>query len=1175
MKTLRNRTLLLAAAACALLACEPDVGTTTQGASAACADDQVLWTFDDTAPSGNNAWSQAATADASVPVLKRNVVTGVSRFVCRFGKRDANGLITSIENGGNDFIRATANCRDLTTCVLPTNCIADSIRVLNPALYAQKVKEQIGTDLLWTCSDGKAYATDIDKTLAIIGCPQPSAPATAATARTACVPRVCNGSMRRDENMNCVQDLTRPVIRENQLRLLPLSLRPRYLPFKTSTSASGAAVHASSGYAVDSAALDRRLDKDQLYHVTGGLQYVGVAPPAHARAALWLTEVHDDAVDGGVTGFSRPRSESFRCLVKTFDVGVRSADGGTVAAGLNTARFEEDLVIPPDCFNEAIAYEQQDPYLPLSVAKPPRKSVAELRFHVSFDLEDTTHFVPTGKTQAEACGADPMEFFYVPEKKTYDFRAYYLQREVKPQDSFRESPRPGLAAVVRTSFDGFFEGKDDWVRYPADRIEMGLSEVRVERPAVTIRVNSTATQTISVSGDWYIALDSNEAFAQVLSRHYKPKLRVYLVPRTASGGYVEPRGAEGFPTIGAIDLPGAGADGRPGVDPLGVTVNGRFIVDSNLKQKFLSPDSMLYVDSGQRTFEVLGCFEATAGDYWITPEYWRTDVNYDFGFLGVTAGNDADTAKAFRPAGFPSPGRGCRWSKVPLVVTIDKSIGAVQPIGDELWQGQASNQASGNSSVKQSNDNDVDRTCQPAAGGGERCEQGSGAGQKGQGDYGKSYYATSTSSVYAPGSLRTGANGMPDDDSASSGGAEVLGYQVLDPQADEDTEQWQANPANKTQKVTLTITPPWDAIWSAIQQANQGNTNPEWVVGRYAGLMGLGVGWGYKQPVGSFGLVTFTVSVGFSLALVTSVTHSTEPDGKYQCIVPAPTDGSQPKPCVQLGDQDRGFADAVKDCGTRGARLAELSTLSESALVENLLSGVGAPASPMWVGAQQFDEFNPSFCAFSWDESRCKPKHKTGYRWLSNDDTFVSAVGGAQGTIDASRVFFSGGVRGGLLPRAPNKAGVLLSANGSVSSEPITRPHPYACVYDAARSDTAITVSAAIELGFAAGVGVEWCYPTDELGICLAGTLNLVAMKVAPTVETTFHHLTDHQGRKARRDNTNLYAEWGITLLEGAVEAKFKALIFEFSVTLLEFSGFKVAGGRLYDFNFPSMERFR
>ena len=82
-------------------------------------------------------------------------------------------------------------------------------------------------------------------------------------------------------------------------------------------------------------------------------------------------------------------------------------------------------------------------------------------------------------------------------------------------------------------------------------------------------------------------------------------------------------------------------------------------------------------------------------------------------------------------------------------------------------------------------------------------------------------------------------------------------------------------------------------------------------------------------------------------------------------------------------------------------------------------------------------------------------------------------------------------------------------------------------------------------------------------------------MKVAPTVETSFHLLKDYRGRKARRDNTNLYAEWGITFLEGAVELKIKALVFELSLMLIEFSGFKLPGDKLYDFNFPSMEPFR
>lgn len=1170
MKTPRFVRAAVAVVSFTLLACEGDQASVSSAVGETCPADQVLWTFDSSAPGPNNAWSQAVKPDAGAVVVKRNVVTSVSEFMCRFGKRGADGLINRIENGGNDFIRASSNCRDLTSCVLTTDCISDSIRILNPTLAAQMEAEQIGTVLAWECSDGRAYRTDSDKRLAIISCPQPTAVAPAQTPRTACVPRVCNGSLRRDENMNCVPDMTRTVIRESQLRVMPLTVTPRFMPFETRSTGS-ATLHKYTGRSIDGAALDRRLDNDQVYRVRGGLQYVGVTPPTQARAALWLSEVHDDGITSGPT--ARAPSESFRCLVKTFDVGVRTADGGTVDPTLHTATFESDLVIPPDCFNEAIAYEQQEPTIPLTAFVYARKHVAELRFHLSFDLEDTTHYIPKGKTQADSCSADPLEFFYVKAKDSYDFRAYYRQREVPPTDFFREQPRPNAEPVLRSSYTGFFEGKQD-ILFPADRIEMGLSDVRVDRPEVTIRVNSTATQSISVGADWYIALDQIGAFAQVLARNFRPTMRAYLVPRSATGAYVAPDATEGFPSIGAIELPGAGADGRPGVGPLGVTVNGRFVVDTALKQKFLSPTSMLYVEDGQRTFEVLACFEARAGDFWITPEFWRTDVNYDFGFLGVSAGNDADTARAFRPTGFPSPGRACRWSKVPLVVTIDKAIGAVQPIGDELWQGQANNQSGGNSSVKQSNDNDVDRTCQMMANGRQRCEQGSGGGQRGQGDYGNSYYATSTSSVYAPGSLRM-VNGMPDDDSESAGGAEVLGYQVLDPEADEDTEQWMADPINKKQKVSLTITPPWDAIWSAIQQANQGNTNPEWVVGRYAGLMGLGVGWGYKQPVGSFGLVTFTVSVGFSLALVTSVTHSTEPDGAYSCVVPAPTDGSTPKPCVQRSDQDRGFADAVKDCGARGARLAELSSIDESALLQTLLSGAGAPSTPMWVGAQQFDEYNPSLCAFSWSESTCKSRHKTGYRWLSNDDTFASSTGGATGTIDPSRIFFSGGVRGGLLPRAPSRAAVLVDRQGTLSSEPIATARPYACIYDAAKTDVSITLSAAVELGFAAGMGLEWCYPNDELGICLAGTLNFVAMKVAPTVETTMHHLTDHSNRKARRDNTNLFAEWGITLLEGAVEFKVKALVFEFSVTLVEFAGFKVAGGKLYDFNFPSMERFR
>ena len=455
------------------------------------------------------------------------------------------------------------------------------------------------------------------------------------------------------------------------------------------------------------------------------------------------------------------------------------------------------------------------------------------------------------------------------------------------------------------------------------------------------------------------------------------------------------------------------------------------------------------------------------------------------------------------------------------------------------------------------------------------CDQGQSGGQLGQGDYGRRRYAAPASSVYAPGTLRMGANG-PEDDSSSAAGAEILGFQVLDPDSDEATEQWMADPISKTQKVTFTLAPDWGAVESAVKTFFGGNDNPEWKRGRYAGLMGLGVGWGFKQPVGSFGLVTFTVSVGFSIALNVAVTHSTDPDGEYECIVPAPEAGETAKPCIKPSGEDATFTEAVTACGIKGGRLAEPSSVLEAAVLQNFLESNAAPASSIWVGAQQYDEFTPARCAFGWKESECRAGHKSSYRWLSSDETFAAARGGAVATIDPSKIFFSGDLEDGLIPRAPTKAGVLLDKNGSISSASLDSTHAYACVFDPAKRDIPIGVEVAVEAGFAAGMGIEWCYPTDEIGICLAGSLNFVAVKIAPTVATEIHHLKDHQGRSARRSNVNLTAEWSLTLLEGAVEFKVRlASWFEFSFTLVEFSGFKAAEGKLYDFNFPSMESFQ
>ncbi len=1153
-----------------LAACSSDLASVTQAAGETCPAGQKRWAFSDRLPASWTSLADTQQPDASTYKPRfRNVITEVTSFSCR--SRQDDGGVAYNSNGA---ATATAVCRDLTQCFLKNDCVDPVERLLN----SPRLSRVLPMELAWKCADGSSHYAEDGADTVWLACPDALNVREPADARIACVPTVCNGATRRGADLSCVPDLARPLVREEDIELTQFDVRGKFMPFET--NAAGTA-HGRTGRSLAFAELDKRLEIDQLSRIRASVVFRrNTRPPPSAKMALWMSEVHDDAIDGGARGTSSAATESFRCLVKTFDVGYRqAADGGLdrgSVVGLDFVTiFDEDLVIPPDCFNESIAYQQQWVFRQPKVdgQELPRKRVRSLKFHLSYDMDNASIFVPKGKSRADACAADPVEFYYQRATDLYDLQGFYKQREVAKNPGYgstRYYSDGSSRFFVAT--DGYFIGSNDVIFYPSDRVEMGLSDVRVDKPVTTIKVNSRARQKIDVSGDFYRAFDPVYSFSGYVAKYMKTKLRVFLVPRGSNGEYVAP-GAEGFTSIGAVDIP-MGRDGKPIPGPQGVTISGRFLIDSTLKAAFLNPSSSLYVSEGRRTFEVVGCVEARSdsGDYWINSEFWATP-NYRYN-RQVIVGNDAAAEAAYKPPGFPSPGRGCRWSKAPLVIVIDKSISTVEPIDSILWDGQGNTEEQGNSSVKQTNDNDADRTCQATDAGTPRCDQGSGAGQKGKGDYGKSYYATSTSSAYTPGSFRM-QNGQPADDSEAAGGAEVLGYQVLDPEADSEMKQWEFNPVSKVQKVNLTITPPWDNIWAAIKQANQGNLNPEWVKGRYAGLQGLGVGWGYKQPVGSFGIVTFTISVGFSLALIIGVSHTQNPDDLYKCIVPTPAAGTTPSACVQLGSEEKSFTDAVTDCGTRGARLAELSTLNESALLETLLNGPSSPGEAVWVGAQQADEYNPGLCLGTWLDSVCRPNHKTQFRWLSNDATFASTTGGAAGTIDTTAVYFSGGIQNGLFPRAPAKAGVIFNRDGSLSSDVATAQHPYACMYDPAERDIPIKVEAAVELGFAVGVGIEWCFPSDEIGICLAGTLNLAALKIAPKVETVFHHLRDHRGRTSRRDNTNLSAEWSVTLLEGSVEAKFKALIFEFSIVILEFGGFSLGKDKLFDFNFPSMEPFR
>ncbi len=1176
MRTTWIVTLVLAAVGGAqVVGCssEPQAAQRQQAESALCPTGQVMFTFGVSSPGENSAEYDSQRAPGTTP-YRMNLADEIFTAACTFdgGSNNGDGGTPPAWASKNYLARARERCANTARCWVPwTDCIDPTALARNPKL----VDEISKAELTYHCS---LYAADrVESERAVPQfyqggwqgtpygpwpyCPQVRG-AVVTNPRKVCVPEQCHGATRRDQDMNCAQDFNRPIVKEEDLQVAPLGLSPLFQARVTEEGSDGTVD------GVTRLPLPKRgLYPYDLHSIDGGL-VTTVAPP-QARAVLWVT-------DTWVHPTEKTTVEVYRCQALSFEAGEQALrlqpDGGSPL-------IRGQIVLSPECFNADVQAAQVK-----LVAERLGTTAQQFmgdhvrqgsRFHVSYDLEEKTIFLPKGVTKETACGVNPLNFFFVPSAHTYDYQAWLAQREIH-------------AVVDAPSLAGYsFEGAPN-------RIELGVSDFRVRTPEITVRLNSPRPSAVAVDFDYYLANDREFAFGNLGYRHIvRPKVTAYLVPRAADGGFM-PASEDGFEALGApVELTGADSAGG-WVGPNGGTVNATYVPSAALKAKLGGTDTAFAVGADDaRTYEVVACLSGDtfsevggsqygdgewtirpgkwAAPFWASPQAYkqitefvqaRFQVNYAQKYYAAL-GNEAAGREAWRPPGFPSAGVACRWSKMPLIIHVDRSVPSVQGFATTMWDGQPNNQKNGNGSMTQSLDNDSDRTCDTNASGKQKCTSSTAAGQQGEGEMGRGYFSVNTDSNVDPGS-----GDSSHDNSSASGDGELLGFTVLDPMSADDTKQWDSTDPTKAHKLTITITPPWDKIWEAIKLSSQGTLNPEWEKGRYAGVMGLGVGWGFKIPLNQFGMVTITIAVGFSLALTFSIEYPVAADGQYPCLNPA-----NGKACVAVNQKTASLEAAQTQCAAAGARLAELGNADESAAVFNAISAEAT--NTFWVGGQIANEFSPSACRDAWSAATCTPNHKSHYRWLSNDDEFGTSTGSGAGAVSATLISTTNWSSISLMPRVPSRGGVTVNQAGEVRTKDQSSTLPSVCLYDPATSDLGLKITTEVDLGVAAGIGVEWCWPNDEVGLCLAGNLNLVSFGIKPSLTYSLHLLKDAQNRKSRRENLNVNVKWHVTLLEGSVEAKVKAFIFEFSYTLYEFGGFIADEGTLYDYNHPTVEAFR
>lgn len=1007
------------------------------------------------------------------------------------------------------------NCDGRTRCIYPVDC---------PAGTTFDVHYECSGDTGSWKSNTTLPASK--RMLLDISCkqPPPAHPWVTPTARKACVPLQCHGATRRNENLECVTDFSRPsaTLADMQLTLPATGLKHVYVPRRT-TSGWDLAVNPPYGVEYESYVAENLMifPKGVYEMPNASLVYRpsttgGSTGNLRGRVVLWLADVWG-------TSTSTAEVETFRCVMHSFEAS-KYPPGETLADGRRILTVDKErFVLPTDCTAESNALHYRE-----VAAKKAGLTIDQfnaryrsrgIRLKTSFDLEGANITIPSGATKDTTCAPNPVDFFYAPAAKSHDLAPYYAQNAIPVR--------------VGNSYTS------TWTIGDINRTEVGLADVRLRNTEVRLRATGRLRGAIRADLDWYLAHDENGYWAQFGFDHFKTQLvaRTYLVPKDASGNQIAAP-AEGYTVVGEKRLLKA--------DGLGATVSVRYPITDALRDKLLKAGSSIEVGAtGRRTYELLTCVEireTESGTLMAQGLSRKGNNNYhlEYGPGGGVV-----------PAGFSAPGKACRWASSPLLIRLDKAVEPLEPLSAGDWAGEANPAVAGDGRMAQQLDNDAERSCSQNAAGKPHCNSTSANELRGSGVFGATYLSLDSSGDVDTGQPYSGG-----------GDASILSFNVLD---DEDEAAW----AGPGQKVTLALSPPWEEIRQAMAAAY---TAPEWKAGRYAGMMGLGVGWGIKFPVivgpVQLGVVVITVSIGVSLKLQLEWSA----DESYPCL-------NQGGACAAL-QPSASLKDAMNRCYASGGRLGEMSTLAEAQKVKAVLDA--SPSSrDLWLGAQVANEYLVPACERSWNPLVCAGGHRSYLRWLTNDENFATAVSFGSATFDTDEIKFPGAAPTPptVLNIRPVDQGVVLGRTGALSVAPMRDGRQSVCVYDDAASDDSHSFKAGLAIGAAAGVSLAFCTPSDEVGVCLEGSINLVSVGLTPNFSYTYHRLKDSAGRTSVRSNVRFAFDWELRILEGSIDVKVVLGIFEFSYNLFSFDGLQIpksaAGGSFLETNWPTIEAFR
>jgi hypothetical protein len=1107
-----------------------------------CPEGEVGWRFPATALNKNTeAYDRRAGEDGEVAFAARRAIDVVS-YTCSGSDSDSS-------QSGSAVRAIRRACNGKSACEFEDVCSSPQIEYV---CGADDVDAN-GNQVTYTRT-----GSDVADGTVALGCEQPVTDEETGEARTACIPEQCHGRTRRNQDMECVPDSTKiEALATGRVTIA----RPLYKPFES--------------YVYDSKAHPSLYPK-MPYEFEVEVHFKPGLVPETSTLTVWLE-------DEWIETDTQREAFGYRCAAFKVDIEKdhphrSGSEGSSVDEGTVVYSKKVQTTLSEECFEGGIA--RQNASRNAGMSQDDFVSQFEkvgTTMNISYDMEGSSvwHkgslFNDTPEeiaNQEPECTPNPAAFYYDQQTDTYDMRAYYAQRAFASREKVR---------VVT----------DNQHR----RVEIGTIDIHPRRE-LKIRTESNYNPSLPVDISWYAVnyADNNPynpfptdkevggAWQNGEQSNENPEDYNWGPVNLSAVLYVFPvdgnfraRGREVFNKLAEMPLTDPVPEGKTDTFNIEITDRVKSIFNTPARRR-------TYVGGDVRAFDLFYCIESdhptpranpNQSDYAFNPKWSGYGFPRNFAvdpegpgssvYLESPEGVDArepdyeDSDQNYWGQNW----RGCRRSKTPLLVRIDRFTTPTEPISAAGFNGFASGTKTGDKKMSGQNDNDSEVNCQNASK--TDCKEVMKGGNRTDGEGGRSTYDVTTASQ----------RNMGDNVSADLK-AEMLGMQLIDPSDPESSEaDWPSE--GSAGPVTMKIAPDWDALREGLDRATQANPAVDWDTGSYGGAMGLGVGWGYKfrwqigpVPV----LVTFSITVGASLELFANFYFEPGDGEGYPCL-------DEESSCYELSSDAATFEEAVDACAHRGGRLAERSSTDEGNAVLN-----EQPSSDdIWIGAQlAYRHPKPQQCEHNYNEAACAPDSKTEYRWLSSSVAFASHDGRQAVDVASNQIFPAHAIQSAanLSTMYPNDAAVYSSPSGDLKVAPVSDRKRYMCVFEPAGDEDYFKWDMGVTMGVAAGFALSGCAPSDDIGFCVNASFNVVALTIAAVFENAYHWIY-REGESepfSRRGTVGFSIPWTLSVFEGSVSASVHFLWYSAEWVLAAYNGITLDEGKLFDWNTTVMENF-